>query len=153
MPDALSIPDDHWRSRWLQFNPRGQRLHRVAEMKWWDDGEGEMIRGDGASVCGRRGFMHMPGIFSRMGGGHIRTAWAAACRRAGVVATGPHVLRHSFASWHYAIHRDLLRLRDAVGWSSVDQVERYAHLMPAGHEDAIRRVWGDWQRGGIAAAG
>lgn len=65
MPDLtpLAIPDDEWRSRWLQFNPRGRRLHRVAEIVWWD---GEMIRGDGVAVCGQRGFMAMPGIFSRM---------------------------------------------------------------------------------------
>lgn len=63
----LPLHADNWRSRWLQFNPGGRRLHRVSEIKWWDDGEREMIRGDGVAVCGQRGFMHMPGIFSRMG--------------------------------------------------------------------------------------
>ena len=76
MPDAplppLEIPTERWRSRWLQFNGRSVRLHRVAEITWWDDGtrdDGtpEMIRGDGVTVCGKRGFLHMPGIFSRMG--------------------------------------------------------------------------------------
>lgn len=77
-------------------------------------------------------------------GGQIGTAWAGAWRRAGLpgAAGGPHLLRHTWASWHYAVHRDLLRLKSDGGWSSVVLVERYAHLLPAGHEDAIRRVWG-----------
>ncbi len=42
----------------------------------------------------------------------------------------PHSLRHTWASWHYAEHRDMLRLRFDGGWSSVTLVERYAHLAP-----------------------
>lgn len=75
-------------------------------------------------------------------GGHIRSAWATAMRRAGLAGFTPHDLRHSWASWHYAVHRDLLALKAAGGWSSVVLVERYAHLIPAGQEEAIRRVWG-----------
>jgi hypothetical protein len=40
------------------------------------------------------------------------------------------------------LHRDLLALKADGGWSSVELVERYAHVMPAGHEAAIRRFWG-----------
>ncbi len=100
-------------------------------------------------------------------GGQIKTAWATAWRRAGlpgvtvtrrrkdrkapVVAfrpeSGPHVLRKTWACWHYALHHDPMKLRDAGGWSTVVLVERYARVMPAGHEDAIRRVWG---LGGVA---
>lgn len=96
------------------------------------------------------------------GGGQIRTAWATACRHAALPGElvrvnrvdrdndrsefrpkyTPHVLRHTWATWHYAIHKDLLLLKQDGGWSSVDQVERYAHLMPVGYEDDIRRVWG-----------
>ena len=50
-----------------------------------------------------------------------------------------HDLRHSWASWHYALHKDLLRLKTEGGWSSVLLVERYAHLLPAGQEEAIKR--------------
>jgi hypothetical protein len=35
------------------------------------------------------------------------------------------------ASWHYAVHKDLLRLRTEGARSSVLLVERYAHLLPA----------------------
>lgn len=74
-------------------------------------------------------------------GGQIRWWWEQACRAAGVDAT-PHDLRHTWATWDYALHRDPFGLRERGGWSSVVLVERYAHLMPSGHEAGIRRVWG-----------
>lgn len=83
------------------------------------------------------------------GGGQIKTAWSAACRSAGLPGTWrewtdshgqlrrrfvpelhPHDLRHTAATWHYALHRDLLRLQAFGGWSSVGQVQVYAHLLP-----------------------
>lgn len=76
------------------------------------------------------------------GGGQIHNAFGAAAERAGVPWATPHVCRHTFASWHYALHRDLLALKEAGRWASVELVERYAHLMPSGQEDAIRRWWG-----------
>lgn len=76
-------------------------------------------------------------------GGQIKTAWRGAIRRAGLdPSLTPHNLRHSWASWHYALDRDLLALKTEGGWSSVALVERYAHLLPAGHEAAIRAFWG-----------
>lgn len=91
-------------------------------------------------------------------GGQIRTSWASACVKAGLPgelraypkqkqkvfmpAYTPHSLRHTWATWHYALHRDLLLLKTEGGWSSTSLVERYAHLMPAGYEEAIRAVWG-----------
>ena len=76
-------------------------------------------------------------------GGQIKTAWKGAIRRAGLdPAFTPHVLRHSWASWHYAVHRDLLLLKRDGDWSSVTLVERYAHLLPAGHQNGIAAFWG-----------
>lgn len=87
----------------------------------------------------------------RQGGGQIKTAWRGALRRAGLDPSfTPHDLRHSWASYHYALHRDLLRLKVDGGWSTVSLVERYAHLMPQGQEDAIRAAWGI---GGAAVVG
>ena len=54
----------------------------------------------------------------------------------------PHDLRHTWASWHYALNRDLLALKIEGGWSSVALVERYAHLLPAVQEPAIRQFLG-----------
>lgn len=91
------------------------------------------------------------------GGGQIRTAWSTACRNAGFPGTWkgragnrwwtpldvtPHVLRHTWASWRYAYHRDLLRLKYEGDWSSVSLVERYAKLVPAGLLPGICAVWG-----------
>ena len=81
-------------------------------------------------------------------GGHIKTAWKGAIRRAGLdQELTPHDLRHTWASWHYALRRDLLALKVEGGWSSVALVERYAHLLPAGHEEAIHHFLG-WHRAG-----
>jgi integrase len=79
---------------------------------------------------------------AREGGGHIKTAWRATLRRAGLdPALTPHDLRHTWASWRYATHKDLLLLKQEGRWSSVTLVERYAHLLPAGHEGEIKAFW------------
>lgn len=75
-------------------------------------------------------------------GADPRKALATAARDAKVKVRGLHDMRHSWASWHYAMHQDALLLQREGGWSSLDQVAVYAHLMPSGHESAIRRVWG-----------
>jgi integrase len=91
-------------------------------------------------------------------GGQIKRAWATACRLAGFAGewrTGesggrwwqpedvtPHVLRHTYATWHYAVHRDLLRLKADGDWSSVTLVERYAKLAPPELRGDILAAWG-----------
>lgn len=79
---------------------------------------------------------------SGAGGGHIKTAWHRAAAAAGLPDITPHVLRHTWASWHYALHRDLLLLARAGGWASTALVERYAHLLPSGHEGQIHAMLG-----------
>lgn len=83
------------------------------------------------------------------GGGQIKTAFNAACRRAGlaeivrytVTPTGrkkpvwkatltPHDLRHTWATWLYAECRDLRVLMELGGWKSIAMVARYAHVNP-----------------------
>ena len=72
-------------------------------------------------------------------GGQTKTAWRGALRRAGLnPELTPHDLRHTWATWHYALHKDLLKLKHDGGWAGVRQVERYAHVMPAGYENEIR---------------
>ena len=81
-------------------------------------------------------------------GGHIKRGWKGAIRRAGLdPKLTPHDCRHTWATWHYGIHKDLLALKIEGGWSSVALVERYAHLLPAGHEAAIRQFLG-WHQDG-----
>jgi integrase len=75
----------------------------------------------------------------RQYGGQFKTGFKGAVRRAGLdPAISPHTCRHSWASWFYALHRDPLKLKLEGGWASLSQVERYAHLCPAGHEEGIR---------------
>lgn len=115
-----------------------------ARARLWADttksGKFRVVQIPPAVVAALANLKHRKGLV--FGAASIRTAWATACRKAGLSLRGPHDLRHAWASWHYALHRDLLALKQAGGWASVSQVERYAHLMPAGHENEIRRVWG-----------
>lgn len=110
-----------------------------------------------ANLAGREGavFRHRDGqpYEPRLGvGGQIKTAWAGARRRAGLRAElTPHSCRHSWATWQFDLHKNPLRLKLDGGWASLQQVERYAHLMPGGHEAAISEFWGfGGQRAGSA---
>jgi integrase len=98
------------------------------------------------------------------GGGQIKTGWKAACRRAGLVVPAlnpdgtpaldaegtrimlarfkPHDARHSWATWFYALSRNLLLLKDEGGWKSDDMVTRYAKLMRVEHEPDVALIWG-----------
>jgi integrase len=98
-------------------------------------------RPDGQPYADRRGAY----------GGQVKRAWHGAIRRAGLdPALTPHDLRHTWASWKYALDRDLLRLKIEGGWSSVLLVERYAHLLPAGQQMAIEGFF--WHLSGIDRA-
>ncbi len=104
------------------------------------------------------------------GGGQLRTAWGTAAEKAGLPGKwqvwerkdrpgkmrrfhsiiGPHHLRHTWATWHYAIHKDLLLLKAKGDWSDLSLCERYAHLMPSGYSDEIKRIWGLEERVSLA---
>lgn len=77
-------------------------------------------------------------------GGQIRTLIARAVTDAGLdprKAT-PHAFRHTWATWHYAQHKDPLRLMTAGGWSSLELVQRYAKLAsPALADECHRAGW------------
>ena len=61
-------------------------------------------------------------------GGQIKTGFATACRRAGILEFHPHDCRHTWATWHYAANRDLVALMRLGGWKSMSMVLRYAHI-------------------------
>lgn len=95
----------------------------------------------------------------RTGGGQIKSAWMAACKRAGfpghertwqpknerwprtqfVPDLTPHCLRHTFATWHYCLHKDLIGLKEEGGWQTITMVARYAKKMPEHYRPAIER--------------
>jgi integrase len=98
----------------------------------------------------------------RTGGGQIKNAWATACKKAGfaghdrvwipkgsdkpktkfVPDLTPHCLRHTFATWHYCLHRDLIRLKDDGGWRTITMVARYAKKMPDIYKEEIKNWLG-----------
>ncbi|MFT8951751.1 MAG: tyrosine-type recombinase/integrase [Gluconobacter sp.] len=101
----------------------------------------------------------------RTSGGQIKRAWATACRNADlpghwrewkdchgtlkkewVSDVTPHHLRHTWATWQYCLHGDLLRLQRDGGWSNVTMVTRYAKKMP----DAYREGVDNWLNGAIS---
>ncbi len=59
-----------------------------------------------------------------------RRAWAAGCREAGIEVFRWHDLRHTWASWHIQRGTPLLTLKELGGWSTLEMVQRYAHLAP-----------------------
>lgn len=100
----------------------------------------------------------------REGGGQVATAFATACRRAGlpgrmVETANPahrywapairvHDLRRTWATWHAAIHRDPYRLMRDGGWSGLAMTQEYVSLMPDAYVDEARA----WLAGGVAEA-
>ena len=51
-----------------------------------------------------------------------------------------HDLRHTFASRLAMEAVDLLAIKDLGGWKSLAMVQRYAHLSPEHHRDAVERL-------------
>lgn len=77
------------------------------------------------------------------GGGQIKTAFNGACRRAGISDFTPHDCRHTWATWYYQQHRDLLALKTLGGWKTERMVFRYAHVNTAQHAQSINALpWG-----------
>jgi integrase len=66
-------------------------------------------------------------------------------KREWVSRLSPYVLRHSWASWHYCLNKDLLGLRADGGWKTIEMVTHYAKKMP----DAYRPQIIKWMDGGL----
>jgi len=49
-----------------------------------------------------------------------------------------HVTRHTWATWHFACERNLLRLRNEGGWTTAAMPERYAKIASPGLADEVR---------------
>jgi integrase len=75
-------------------------------------------------------------------GTRIKTAFKAACRRAGITDFHPHDCRHTWATWHYIANRDLGALKRLGGWKSVRMVMRYAHTNVDEFKHTIDRLPG-----------
>lgn len=73
-------------------------------------------------------------------GGQIKKAFKTACREAKIENCTPHTLRHTWATWFYQEHGDLLRLMQLGGWKTMKMVERYAHVNSERNAPAINSL-------------
>lgn len=86
-------------------------------------------------------------------GGQIRTAWATSLKGAGIKKpVTPHHARHTWATWHYCVHRDPLRLKNDGAWKSLSQVERYAKLVPETMREDVLKFLSHLEPAVVAAA-
>jgi len=101
-------------------------------------------------------------------GGQIKTAFRGATRRAclgkwvdtkkkdkagktvkrWITDVTPHTCRHTWATWHYAAHRDIRQLMELGGWKQISMVQRYTHVNVSNHAPSIAAlpslgdIWG-----------
>lgn len=68
----------------------------------------------------------------------VNQALERASKRAKIRHTSCHVLRHTWATWSYALRRDIPWLMAHGGWRSVTMVMRYVHLGTDDLADDIR---------------
>jgi integrase len=72
-------------------------------------------------------------------GGQVRNPFAFAVETAGLSEeVTPHVCRHTWATWHYAVNKDPLSLKREGGWLS-NEYQRYVKSAPAGLAESILR--------------
>jgi integrase len=84
-------------------------------------------------------------VFQKPDGGRyksIRTAFNNAVSRAKLENVTPHVTRHTFASRLRMAGVDLLTIQKLGGWSSIDMVQRYAHIGPNVEDEAVEKIAG-----------
>jgi len=72
----------------------------------------------------------------------VKTAFLAACRRAGIVGLRFHDLRHTFASRLVENGADLITVKELLGHSSVKITERYTHSQSEQKKNAVELLAG-----------
>jgi len=76
------------------------------------------------------------------GGGQIKRSFKTAMTAAKIGRhLTPHHTRHSWATWHYLVHKDIIKLHIDGGWKTISQCERYAKLAPDGLRDEVVAFW------------
>jgi len=100
---------------------------------------------DALEVLQRRHGRHPEYVFTYKGAPVARTttkAWYKALERAGISNFRWHDLRHTWASWHVQAGTSLQELQELGGWSTLEMVQRYAHLGGEHLKRASRRIEG-----------
>ena len=79
----------------------------------------------------------------RISGGQLNRAFQDIAGKAGIGRrVSLHVIRHSWASWHYARHKNLKKLKEDGAWEVLEMADRYSHLAPDGMVPEILTFWG-----------
>jgi integrase len=76
----------------------------------------------------------------------VNLALRRAAKRASVRPVSCHALRHSWATWTYAVTRNLERLMSEGGWASPELAMRYMHGASEDLADAVRVH--NWEQSG-----
>jgi len=119
--------------------PRGVPLHKrvVVALANLSHREGEIFRRpDGLP------YERPKRVDDTSAGSRIKRAFGNACRRAGIENFSVHGCRHTWATWHYAMNRDLPALKRLGGWKTDAMVMRYAHTNVDEHQHTIDRLPG-----------
>lgn len=83
-------------------------------------------------------------------------AWRRAVKAAGLEDFRWHDLRHTWASWHVQAGTPLHVLQEMGGWSTMEMVQRYAHLSAghlADHAERIARPMAQSRHSGLGQRG
>ncbi len=70
----------------------------------------------------------------------IKTAFAAACRRAKISGLRLHDLRHTAATWMIQAGVDIVTVSKILGHASIQMTMRYAHPTPENMKRAVERL-------------
>lgn len=83
-------------------------------------------------------------VFGYPSRNHVYEPWRAACKRAGIPPLTPHEMgRHTFATWMRQYGgADLLAVKEAGGWKSLNMVMRYAKVEPSEAQKAADKLPG-----------
>jgi integrase len=73
----------------------------------------------------------------------VRTAFLAACRKAGIEGLRLHDLRHTFATRLRDKHVDLATIMKLLGHSTIAMTLRYAHCSEQSQHDAVNKLLDD----------
>ena len=85
------------------------------------------------------------------GGGQIEAAFTRARKAAGLGPdVTPHVLRHTWATWHWSQNQDLLALMTRGGWKTPGIALAYTKLAPANLPQRLRAFGWDFTPGAIS---
>ena len=84
-----------------------------------------------------------PYVFQKLDGkpyGEIRTAWSAACRRAGVANANIHDLRHKAVTDMIKAGTPVAQVKNTVGHSEISTTMGYTHLSAEDTKEAVNSL-------------